>query len=99
MNEATKKFLQVCTKHRLTVVSIGVKTPLVKSSQTYPFNPSGSAFADPEGEDRFPRIWRVCREAGVDGPCGNTGQYQLTHDHDLEPGVYRRHHLNWRKLA
>lgn len=98
MNEETELFLEVCAKHKLMIVSIGERTPLIKSSMTYPFLPDDSVFADPDGSDGLPRIWRVCEDAGVGGRCGNTGQHQLAHGHNLESGVYRRHHREWRRL-
>jgi hypothetical protein len=99
MNRATKKFLDVAAKYRLLIVSIGIKTPLVKSTEYWPFPHQNSVFADGETKDGRPRIWSVCEEAGIDSSCGNSGQSQLPHDHALEIGVYRRHHQTWKKIA
>lgn len=98
MNPATEKFLAICTKHKVVLVSIGTKTNLIKSSKEWPFSHYYSAFEDGE-EDGWPRIWRVCEEAGVSAGCGNYGQHQLRYAHGMELGVYRRHHQTWKKIT
>jgi len=89
----TEEFLNSCTEHGIKVVSIGTETDLIKSSKKFPFNHSGSIFADEEFNG-WPAIWRVGEKTGVGDGCGNSGQHQSNNENLIE-GVYALRDGKW----
>lgn len=82
----TNRYLQTCLKHGIKLVSIGVRTPLIAKSISFPFGVSGSVFAEGYDEKGRPIIWAVCDELNYRG-CGNTFQHTYP-EFSLKEGVY-----------
>jgi len=98
----TDAFLEVCKKHSIKKVAIGVPHSSVKSSIEWggAHRTSGSVFADAEDDGKWPSIWKVARDAGVSGGAGNSGQHQLSLNAQalLIEGVYHYKAGKWKRL-
>lgn len=96
--EFTTCFLEQCENNNISMVSIGKMTKKVDGSIHFPFDPSGSVFADGIGEDGVPLIWRVVEKMGIAGGAGNDGQHQINCTAKLVDGVYELSGGKWRKI-
>ena len=94
----TLRFLTQCSKHHIKLVSIGKRTNLIESAETYPFDCRGSVFADGKSKDGWPVIWSVVEELGISGGAGNSGQHQIKSSAKLIDGVYEFKDKKWRKV-
>ena len=96
----TRKFLAQCSKHKIKLVSIGVRTDLIEASKTYPWACSGSVFAEERTQDGWPCIWSVVSELDISGGAGNSDQHQINRDAQsrLIDGVYEFKDKKWHKI-
>ena len=94
----TLQFLKCCSKHHIKLVSIGKRTNLIESTESYPFGCGGSVFADGRDRNGWPAIWGIVEEMGISGGAGNTGQHQVSCDAKLIDGVYEFKDKKWRKI-
>lgn len=98
----TGKFLAICKELGVKKVAIGVSRPSVKSSTSFGFGPSSSAFADEETRDEYsrPAIWEAVERAGISGGCGNSGQHQINGIGlaKLIDGCYHLNKGQWKKV-
>jgi len=93
----TKKFLALCLKMDIKLVSISAFTDKIPVSKTFPFSCSGSAFTlDVRTSDGWPAIWRVCELIDMGG-CGNYMQHQID-DTRLVNGVYEYKDGYWKRV-
>jgi hypothetical protein len=94
----TLRFLKRCSKHKIKLVSIGTRTRQIDSARDFPFDCSGSVFADGKSKDGWPVIWSVVEEMGISGGAGNSGQHQVCSGAKLIEGVYEFKDKKWHKI-
>lgn len=96
----TRKFLTQCSKHKIKLVSIGVRTDLIEGCKKYPWGCEGSVFAEGRAKDGFPTIWSVVEELDISGGAGNLDQHQISQDAQsiLIDGVYEFKDKKWHKI-
>lgn len=96
----TRKFLTQCSKHKIKLVSIGVRTDLIEGCKGYPWGCEGSVFAEGRSTDGFPSIWSVVDELDISGGAGNLDQHQINQyaQSRLVDGVYEFKDKKWHKI-
>ena len=96
----TEKFLKRCSAHKIKLVSIGIRTDLIKECKDYPWGCEGSVFAEGTARDGFPSIWSVVEELDISGGAGNRNQHQLNGyaQSKLIDGIYEFKDKKWHKI-
>ena len=96
----TRKFLTQCSKHKIKLVSIGVRTDLIEGCKKYPWGCEGSVFAEGRSTDGFPSIWSVVEELDISGGAGNADQHQINQyaQSRIVDGVYEFKDKKWHKI-
>lgn len=96
----TNKFLKRCSAHKIKLVSIGVRTKLIKDCEDYPWNCEDSVFAEGTAKDGFPIIWSVVEELDISDGAGNGCQHQINRyaQSRLIDGVYEFKDKKWHKI-
>lgn len=92
----TAYFLNKCKDVGIKTVSIGKKTDKINSSKKWPFDHSGSCFADERYND-WPAIWKACEIPELGKSCGNGGQ-SACNTARLIDGVYEYKNGCWNRI-
>lgn len=93
----TDEVLEVAKELGVSVVSIGLRSELVKNDD-WGFGTSNSLFTHPDDKvDGWPAAWEIARRSGIYSGCGNSGQAQI-HSQMVADGVYRLRDGQWHLL-
>ena len=96
----TENFLKKCYEHGVELVSIGIRTNLIKGCQEFPFSCDNSVFAEKRDITGIPAIWFVVEELNISGGAGNDCQHQINQfaQSKLIDGIYEFKDKKWYKI-
>jgi hypothetical protein len=97
-SKLTQAFLNECKYSGIKRVCIRKSHKSIPYSESFPFGPSNSVFADEKDNDDYPIIWKVVNKFNISAGCGSNGQHQIKDSALLIDGTYHLKNGCWEKI-